>query len=236
LDQAQLEELQHFAKLGRLSAHLLHEIANPLTAALLHLDQSTDRTSPEIRQARRSMQLLQRYVEAARQQIRQQDRPRSFALRPQFEQLKRVILPLVRQANVQLIIEPLPDCQLYGDPVKFQQILANLMVNAIDAYRHDTANNLGRPIRVRLTSDSRLLTIRVIDWGEGIAPSQLGQIFEPFYTTKTQPGRGLGIGLAIVRQYVVHDFGGSITVTSSRRQGTQFTIRLPLTSYRSASQ
>ena len=65
-------DLQRLAELGRLSATLLHEISNPLTAALLHLDQSSQH-KPNIREARRSMQLLKMYVEAARQQVRREN-------------------------------------------------------------------------------------------------------------------------------------------------------------------
>ena len=66
----QLRELEHFAELGRLSACLLHEISNPLTAAMLYLEQSENRESLHIRRALRNMLLLQKYVEAARQQAR----------------------------------------------------------------------------------------------------------------------------------------------------------------------
>lgn len=225
----QLEALQHFAELGRISASLLHEISNPLTAAILQLDQYADNPLPGVRQAQRSLELLRRYVDAARQQIRQQDQAVSFSVRPQFDQLKRVLMPLAKASGAQLIIETIPQCRVRGDAVKFQQILANLIVNAIESYQHDVTDNLQRPVRVQFAISQKLLTVRVIDWGEGIASEQLAHIFEPFYSTK-QPssGHGLGIGLAIVQQYILRDFNGSIMVRSSRRSGTQFTIKLPL--------
>src|SRR4051812_12823379 len=106
-----LQELQHFAKLGRLSASLLHEISNPLTAALLNLELSGQQT-PAIKQAKQDMQLLQRYVEAARQQVRLASKPVNFSVRSQVRQLRRVMMPVAKRARVKLDIEAAPDCKL----------------------------------------------------------------------------------------------------------------------------
>jgi two-component system C4-dicarboxylate transport sensor histidine kinase DctB len=193
----------------------------------LHLDSANHRETPGVREARRSIRQLRRYVEAARQQVRKESRLTDFRLRLQVNQLKQVIQPLAKKAGVSLMIEAVPDCRLYGDPVKFQQILANLTVNAIEAYNGSPATNLPKLVVVRLVSAEHYLSIQVLDWGQGISPRQLPRLFEPFYTTKNQAGHGLGIGLAIVNQYVTSDFGGSIAVSSSPREGTSFTITLP---------
>lgn len=123
LSVAELQELQHFAELGRLSASLLHEISNPLTAAILELDQSDQRLAG-IRQVRYSLQMMRRYVEAARQQVRYDAPASGFGVQTQLKQLKRVMLPLAKAANIKLQIDSAPDCQLYGDSVKFQHIMA----------------------------------------------------------------------------------------------------------------
>ncbi len=224
---SQLRELQHFAELGRLSASMLHEISNPLTALLMQLEAYEDQRSPAIRQARRDVRALRRYVEAARQQVRQESQTVRFSLTSQVEQLKCLLRPLARKAGVDLVFEPVPSCQLHGDPVKFQQIMSNLITNAIDAYRHDVSQGLIRPVRIRFMTTERHLTIKVIDWGEGITIPQLSKLFKPFYTTKGA-NHGLGIGLTIVEGYTKVDFRGTITVTSSRRHGTQFTLKFPL--------
>lgn len=227
LTKVALDELHHFAKLGRLNASLLHEIANPLTAALLSLEQTKLRPAG-IEQVERNLQLLRRYVEAARQQVRQDSHSSWFSIRPQIEQLKRVIIPMAKSCTVQLTIDPIPSCRLFGDPVKFQHIVANLISNGIDAYQNDSSPDLARSVHVSFTKTRRELKVRVTDWGEGIDPVKLKLVFEPFYTTKTSSKQGLGIGLYLVRQYVTEDFGGSIAVASSRRHGTQFTLRVPL--------
>jgi len=223
LNYEHLRELQHFAKLGRMSASLLHEISNPLTAAILNLELG-DKQSAAVRRASKDMQMMRRYIEAARQQVRLQGKPGAFRVQPQLNQLKRVIVPLARQGGVRLDIGPAPGCRLYGDPVKFQHIISNLLVNAIEAYDDDR----GRPnfVRVTLSQDRGWLTVHVTDQGKGVAPENLPRLFEAFYTTKGQ-ARGLGIGLAIVKQYVTDDFRGTIRAASSPRRGTRFTVRLP---------
>lgn len=221
----QKAELQRLAELGRLSATLLHEISNPLTAALIHLENASDPTS--LREAKRSIKTLKKYVEAARQQVRKESTLTDFKISTSMSQIKRVVMPLARKAGVNIKFSPVPDCRLYGDSVKFQQILANLIVNAIEAYQHETVADLAKPVHVQLHAAAHTLTIEVSDWGQGIDQRQISHIFDPFYTTKSQAGHGLGIGLAIVKQYVVDDFGGSISVHSSSRQGTTFTVSMP---------
>lgn len=219
-------ELQRLAELGRLSATLLHEISNPLTAALLHLENA--RTDPSsLREAKRSIKTLKRYVEAARQQVRKESVLTDFSISTSIAQIKRVVTPLAKKAGVNLVFSSIPDCRLYGDPVKFQQILANLIVNAIEAYQSQVDSSLVKPVRVQLSSAAHTLSIEVSDWGQGIDQGQISHIFAPFYTTKSQAGHGLGIGLAIVKQYVTDDFGGSISVRSSTRRGTAFTVSMP---------
>ena len=229
LDADRLRELQRLAELGRLSAGLLHEISNPLTAAILHLEQFEDQRSASIRQARRNIQLLQRYVDAARQQVRHESQPGTFYIRPQIDQVKRVLRPVARRSKVKLRFEQSANYCLFGDPVKFQQIVTNLVVNAIDAYNSELVISHDRVVAVKLNSNHQWLMLQVTDWGRGITGRQLPKLFEPFYTTKSRHGNGLGIGLTMVKHYVEHDFSGTISMTSSLRKGTQCTVKLRLT-------
>jgi signal transduction histidine kinase len=221
-----LRTLEHFAELGRLSASLLHEISNPLTAAMLYLEQYDNQQSPYIRQVRRNILLLQRYVEAARQQIRQESVAASFGVQPQINQVRRLLAPLARRDGVILRFEPTPNYKLYGDPVKFQHIIANLVINAIDAYSDSPVPRDSKCVTVLLGSQQHWLVIRVTDHGAGLTAAELPRVFEPFYTTKSQDDQGLGLGLAVVRQYVERDFNGAVSVASSREQGTEFTAKL----------
>jgi signal transduction histidine kinase len=221
-----LEELQRFAEIGWLSAHLLHEISNPLTAALLHLEQYETATPLNVRSAKRSMQQLHRYVEAARQQIRNASSVRHFHIHSQLIQVKRVLAPIARKSQVKLEFVITDNCKLMGDPVRFQQLLANIITNAIQSYGADT--NGPRVVRISVKQVRGHACIVIQDWGRGMDQHELAHMFEPFYTTRARSGYGLGIGLSIVRQAVETSFGGSLRVRSALGKGTRFGIFLPL--------
>jgi len=223
----QLQELHRFAELGRLSASLLHEISNPLTAALLHLELSNQR-SWGIRQARRNMKLLRTYVEAARQQVRHHSRDCVFEVNAPIKQLKPVLLPLARQAGVRLVFQPPPDCQLYGDATGFQQIISNLVMNAVDACAGMSASDELPTVIIRWRLENRSLVLQVRDNGGGIQEDLLPHIFEPFSSSKIANGRGLGLGLAMVKHSVTSRFGGTIEASSRPSRGSCFTLRFPL--------
>lgn len=228
LEQAQLMrllELQRFAEFGRISARLLHEVANPLTAASLNLNRLDHQQSVALNQARRSLRQLERYVLAARKQLSSQSEPVIFSPQAEVRQLLTILRPLARAEQVQLELESSQPIKMLGDPIKFSQIASNLIANAIDSYAHTSLSN--RRVHIRLRATSRWIELTVQDWGKGIEPKDLPQLFEAFYTTKLSDQRGLGIGLAIVKQAVEADFRGSIRVSSSKSSGTVFKVRLP---------
>jgi signal transduction histidine kinase len=226
-DMAAWQELHRFAEIGRLSASLLHDISNPLAAALLHLEQAARQQTADLTQVRHNIRLLQRYVEAARRQVRNQSQVRIFSVTSQLHQVRRMMRSTAQHAGVRLCFSTDGAARLHGDPVKFQHILANVIANAIHAY--ESPSTTARPeVRVTLQVRTSVLVISVQDWGQGMPPEVLCQIFEPFYSTKLN--RGLGLGMHLVKRCVIDDFRGNITVQSTPNQGTTCTIRLPLSS------
>jgi signal transduction histidine kinase len=223
------EDIQRFVDLGKLSASLLHEISNPITVALINLEQLNDQKSLKIRSVRHSLENLTRYVDAARKQIRSESETRQFFVDTQMNDVKRLVRPLARRANIQLRFSKVPHLKLCGDPVKFQQISVNLIVNALEAYKGKDIISSERIVSVNIEQNSRYLSIEVLDHGGGIAKDQLPKLFEPFYTTKS--GAGLGLGLVIVNRYVTQNFGGYIRVTSGPVSGTRFMVKLPIKVY-----
>jgi signal transduction histidine kinase len=223
-----LQELQRFAEFGRLSANLLHDISSPLTAAILHLEDDLG-GSRSLRHARRSIRVLERYIEAARQQLQQECGACNFYPRDELLEMRCVTQPLAKRHNVKLELSLPRDCnpQLVGDPVKFQRVLINLINNAVDASAtHQVAAH--RRVKVSASIQRQHLLISVRDWGGGIPACNLSRLFEPFYSTKLDSGRNLGLGLAIVKRYVEEDFGGHINIKTPGGGGTEFGISLPL--------
>ena len=82
----------------------------------------------------------------------------------------------------------------------------------------------GGILRIRTEADESHVTVSFIDSGVGIAPEQIGQLFEPYFTTKE---KGTGLGLMIV-QRIVREHGGAIEVESDKGRGTTFRIKLPI--------
>ncbi len=99
------------------------------------------------------------------------------------------------------------------------QVLTNLLINAKDAMPD------GGSIRVRTAVEDGWLVLQVIDSGCGIPPEHLDRIFEPFFTTKG-PGKGTGLGLAVVHG-IVNGAGGQVLISSGPTGGTTFTLRFP---------
>ncbi len=106
-----------------------------------------------------------------------------------------------------------------GDNVRLEQVIINLLRNAIDATAHvkDPAVDI-----LLAVGDTATLTVR--DNGDGI--NDLDTLFEPFYTTKA-PGEGVGLGLAI-SSGIINDLGGRLTARNAEGRGAVFEIKLPL--------
>ncbi len=114
---------------------------------------------------------------------------------------------------------------VHGDPRYLQQVLVNLLNNAIDAVivRHGSS---GGAIRIESGSaGNRHVEIKIRDNGSGISSENLKKIFTPFFTTKPV-GEGTGLGLSVCHG-IINKMGGSMLVDSRENIGTTFTIQLP---------
>ena len=130
-----------------------------------------------------------------------------------------------RKDNITVREQIEPDLTAAVDPIRLQQVLYNLIINARQAM-------LGGPGVLTLTarSEENNVKITIKDTGCGITPEQLPQIFEPFFSTKRnadQPDKqGAGLGLSITKE-LIEQAGGSIEAKSAPQKGTTFIIILP---------
>jgi two-component system, NtrC family, C4-dicarboxylate transport sensor histidine kinase DctB len=108
------------------------------------------------------------------------------------------------------------------NPVRLEQVLVNLLSNAIDAMRDCERRVLG----VALDRQDGEAIIAISDTGNGIAPDHMKSLFDPFFTTK-EIGEGLGLGLSI-SYGIVREFGGDILVESVASEGATFKVIIPL--------
>jgi len=126
-------------------------------------------------------------------------------------------------ANIEFDQGDSPD--IYCNKGLIGQVILNILMNGIQAIKSQERNELGH-ISIVIDGDEAYTIIRINDDGPGIEASVLGDIFNPFFTTK-EVGQGTGLGLSISHDIIVNKHKGIMDVTSSIGEGTLFTIKLP---------
>lgn len=234
--EAGLLESERLNALKLLAAGVAHEIGNPLNALNIHL-QLLEREIEELKKSDGLMNLKELVGIAKNEAARLDLIITQFlrAIRPskprlvlsRIENLLKETLDLLKQEirNRDIDIEidcpkPLPRIRIDRNQIK--QAFFNIIRNAFQAMPG------GGLLRISLSSSDQFLGISFRDTGIGIRPEDFGNIFEPYYTTKSD---GSGLGLMIV-QRIVQDHGGRIEVVSKPEAGTGFTILLPLAEQR----
>ncbi len=235
-------------ELARQPSVIAHEVGNPLAVALGNLDLGIDAirsaTPDELDAAFRSAVLedlahVSEGIEQAAEYLRSiQDRPfgaagrmARFDVTPVIRSCVTLERPLARKHGVALKWQTsVESLYLYGDSGALYQVLTNLIRNAVDASPGEKSTVF---IALGRIGDSLSLAVR--DAGQGIAPEHLSRIFDRGFTTKP-PGKGSGIGLAIVKEITEAMFGGTIGVESRVGFGTTFTLALPIPPQRDAVQ
>lgn len=225
--QAELIHREKLAAMGRLVAQLSHEINNPIyniQNCLEVLDRRGDPDDPNREFLELAREELDRMAVLTRQLL-DQSRPLADAARPlHLNHLVQRVASFARDRlerqgiEVRMQLDPeLPTVVAHPDAI--QQVLANLVENAIDAMPD------GGVLELQTRQDSGAVVVTVEDDGAGIAPDDLPHIFEAFYSTKPEV-RGIGLGL-FVSEGIVRGHRGRLTVDSEPGRGSRFTIELP---------
>jgi signal transduction histidine kinase len=231
---AELAHFNRYSMAGELTASIAHELNQPLgsilvnteTAALMLASPSLD--AAELKEI---LSDIKRDNQRAGEVIR---RLHSLLKRVPFEiqeldlndavaDTMDIVSGLLHAREVSVVSAVSPGIMLVrGDRIQLQQVVLNLIVNAADAMAHLEKSQ--RKIVVRTAQNSDLAEIEIVDNGPGIPVEKLGEVFEPFYTTKLN---GMGMGLSIARTIVeAHD--GEISVRNEAARGACFRITLPL--------
>ena len=228
-----MEQLYRSAEFGRLSSGLFHDLVNPLTAVSLNLEQVKDIEGRELADTRtylaRAVSAVKQmgdFILAVRKQIAKQGNEANFSLTEGISQIIQLLSYRARKADVKIIFSPKENIQTFGDPIKFSQIVSNLVSNAIDAYEKIEQAGKRREVLIEASARNGIIWLIVQDWGRGIALEHINKLFEPFFTTKGAD-KGLGIGLPIAQNITEKDFKGSIGVKTRPGQGTIFIVKIP---------
>ena len=227
--KANVERHQRLAAMGEMAASLAHQLRTPLATALLY---SANLARPELPDAARA-----RFASKATEQLKRLERLiQDVLLFARGESIGRDVIPAAALiAEAAQTLEPLcrdkgvdfsvcaevGEVQIVGSRKALGGALLNLLENALQAseVRHDGSAK----VCLKAVVYGRNVLIHVQDSGKGIAPEVQARIFEPFFTTR---GQGTGLGLAIALG-VARAHGGTIEVSSTPEQGSDFVLRLP---------
>ena len=228
LIEERMRRMERFMGLGSLAVGLHHEIKNPLTALSLHVQLLEERLAGKAEEdvgellgvLRTEVMRLNGVLET----FRDFAAFRTLVVQPTdvmtlVDKAERLVRPQADQQQVRLSVTPpepaLPALPL--DPVKFEQVLLNLVINALEAMPN------GGDLSIRVSGLNGQLCVEVADTGCGIPPEVQPRIFDPYFTTK---GDGVGIGLAW-SQKIVEQHQGQIDFETSPK-GTLFRLTIPM--------
>jgi len=228
--QSELIHLSRWNTMGMMASTLAHELNQPLAAIANYagalkrmIEEKGDAVADEvlekiIRQRLRASQI----VERLRMQVAGGEPHRqSEALDEVVLEAIELVAPLTGRARVRTVFDiegPLPRAVV--DRIQVQQVVTNLMRNAVEAMETSKV----RRLQIGLAAHKHVVQIDVADTGSGLSESVTGRLFQPFVTTKTT---GMGLGLSICRN-IVEAHGGKLWARPNDLSGTTFSFTLPV--------
>lgn len=227
--QAQLLQAAKLATIGQLSASINHELNQPLTAMHSYLQTSQKMLSrgmyPQLADNLDKLSQLLLRLNHTVQQFKSFSR--KAPNQPQAVKLEQVLLnalgivqPAVNQHRAKVKLLNNSNVCVNVDPLQLEQVLVNLLGNAVQAIEH-----LADPrLQIRITEQDDIVILQIKDNGAGIQPHNMVHLFEPFFTTKQ--GNGLGLGLCISRQ-IVQSYNGQLSIDNHPEGGAIVALTLP---------
>jgi PAS domain S-box-containing protein len=231
---ADLAQASRHNAMGELAADLAHELNQPLTAAINYLSavgfllgqRGDDSNAPEMVTQARSQ------VSRAGEIIR---RMRDFAQNRDVEKRAEPLVPMIHDAlqlvlagtgghdvEIELAVKP-ENVRVFVDRIQFQQVVVNLLRNAVEAIRSSERGS-GRITIAATQTDPEWVELQLCDDGPGVPEAILDQLFERF--TSTKAGAGMGVGLSISRR-IIEAHGGTMSAFNREEGGATFRFTLP---------
>jgi two-component system, NtrC family, sensor histidine kinase HydH len=220
-----LRKSERLAALGKMAAGVAHELRNPLSSikglALLlqskFTEQNKDRETATImvQEVERLNRSISELLDYARPQKLQK---KEVYLQSFLQKAVSLIRIDAEAAGVEMVVDlPVDLPPIPGDEDKLNQVFLNLFLNAIQAMEH------GGKLKVSATGAEGRVRIVVSDTGCGIAPEDIGRVFDPYFTTKPE---GTGLGMAMSAK-IIEEHGGEVTLESKQEQGTSVIVEIP---------
>lgn len=233
--QLELAHMSRLMSVSEMAAGLAHEVNQPL-ASILNYCHGTQRRLDEgvedpvatvsgamkliMKQAKRASDIIKRM----RAFVRKTEHQRiEFSINDSCKEVAGFLYQEALDHNINFELRLAPNLPaLLADRVQIEQVLLNLMRNAIEAYAD--CNKTHRPVIISTYTTDGYIHVSVEDRGKGISAEALERLFEPFYTSKSS---GLGMGLSISRT-IIETHGGQMYAESDGQSGTRFNLKLPL--------
>jgi C4-dicarboxylate-specific signal transduction histidine kinase len=233
--QVELARVNRIATMEQLSSSIAHEVIQPIAAARNNaraaqnflemkppdLGEAREALDRVVAEADRAGDIIHRIRDHIKNAPPKMDRfDVNEAIRNAIILTRGEVVKIGASIQTQLA-EPLPFFR--GDRVQIQQVMVNLIVNAIQAMSGDGDSRRELQISTE-TDEAEGVRVGVRDTRAGLAPESLSRLFEPFYTTKAE---GMGTGLAICRS-IVEAHGGRLWATACRPHGASFQFTIPV--------
>lgn len=234
-----LGQVARLNTLGELAAGMAHELNQPLTAVLANtqaaqrlladdppeLDTARGAMTQAVAQARRAAEVVGRLRTAVERPAHRADAAANEGVVDLAEAVRRalhLLEPECQRRGIGPALQAAEAVRVHADPVAVDQIVHNLLMNALQAMEGVGASR--RALTLSVSTAGGQGELAVADRGPGIAPEALPRLFEPFFSTREG---GLGLGLPLC-ETLAHGMGGSLTAANRPDGGAVFTLRLPL--------
>ena len=228
---SELAQMNRVATAGELSASIAHEVNQPITGMVLTANAALRWLSADVPNTQKVRELLTDIVNAGHRASEVVAGVRAMFKKDTDERvpvnINKLILTVLAMVRIDCeksgvevqtdLADPLP--QVLGGNVQLQQVVLNLVMNAIEAM-HDA---WPRRLRIETRQSGPMVRVSVMDTGAGIDPSNADRVFEHLYTTKSH---GMGMGLAICRS-IIENHKGRIWVSAGVDRGSIFQFELP---------
>ncbi|WP_373974306.1 PAS domain S-box protein [Chitinibacter sp. SCUT-21] len=230
----QLQQTTRLISMGEMASSLAHELNQPLAAIasyatgcrnvlsqkepnIAQLDQAIEKMAVQAKRAGQIIRGIREFVQ------RRAPHRKRCELRDLLETVQTLLNAEIKKSQVKLSVSDTRTFPpIYADAVMLEQVIFNLMKNAIEAMADTPVKQ--RTLDVKVTREDDMLAVAITDRGPGISTEQMEQLFKPFYTTKSS---GMGMGLNICRSIIEHH-QGRLWVEANPLGGSCFHFTLPL--------
>ncbi|AKM81416.1 MAG: Histidine kinase [Candidatus Pacebacteria bacterium GW2011_GWF2_38_9] len=223
LQLKKLTKIAPLIDLGKLTAGLVHDIRQPLSVLSLIL-QDAKRNKNIISNLDQAFLAIDKIDDLSKMSaciLFNESELEVFNLNLEINKLISLFEYKSRTKKVKIIFKPSRDYELYADRKKLNQVLANLILNALESY--ENLEKSDKDIFIKLIRKPRNLLIKIKDYGVGIKKENLSLIFEPNFSSKIKE-EALGFGLYVGQEAMAKGYGTKIKVESKDKFGSTFTL------------